>query len=388
MKPDVEPPKEDKNLARNIRLAFATLSGKVLNARPTSFAAVLALRDLLHDQIRGSDLTVTERQERLFTFDPEDPLPWDKLAMAVLDSRCLPLPESMMPASQAGLLELCKNLLDRTDDFHIRVHFVAGWDGDAKDSGEAALKAFCHQLWHTRVNDGEFYRAVVSGMHGTAVSYLTHKRIPLGHTPESAIRLIHRMAMIWCAHDVLATAARARRSMRKPLGWLLAGMGTRMRAGTVLAICRPVYKMLVVITGRYRTNEEIRGGKKEARPSRHDDVKTVKAEVELRLVDRSARSVSKRRERDGLSQVRRNSGRSVLDRAAQIKDLAGDREPSNQPALVQWIDAAADDCGLGHSPHPDGGHPRKQDRRHAQVSGRRGNDIPAAASLPQGGFAG
>lgn len=73
-----------------------------------------------------------------------------------------------------------------------------------------------------------------------------------------------------------------------------------MRAGTVLAICRPVYKMLAVNTGRYRTNKEARGGKKEARPSRHEDVKTIKAKVEPCLVDRPARLVTTRRERDGL----------------------------------------------------------------------------------------
>lgn len=296
MNSDAEPPKENKNLARNIRLAFPKLSREVANARPRSLEDALALRDWLRDKIWGNDLTADERQERLFTFNPKDPRPWDKLEMAVLDSRCLPLPESKLPTTQDELLELCTNLLDRTDDFHMLAHFVEGW-GDELPAG--ALKAFCDQLWHTKVNDYDFYRAVVLGMHGAAVAYLS-KQIPRGHTAESAIRLIYRMALIWCAHDVQTTAARARRSMTKPLGWLLAGTGKRIRAGTVLAICRPVYNMLVVNTGRYRTNEEIRGGKKEALHSRHEDVKTIKAKVEPLLINRSARSVSTRRERDGL----------------------------------------------------------------------------------------
>lgn len=296
MNSDPEPPKEDKNLARNIRVAFAKLSAEVAKARPRSLAAALALQDLLRDKIWGNDLTPDERQERLFTFNPKDSRPWDKLEMAVLDSRCLPLPESKLPNTQDELVELCTNLLDRTGDFHMLAHFVEGW-GDELPAG--ALKMFCDQLWHTKVNDYDFYRAVVMGMHGAAVAYLG-KQIPRGHTAESAIRLIYRMALIWCAHDVQATAARARRSMTKPLGWLLAGTGRRMRAGTVLAICRPVYKILTEHTGRYRTNEEIRGGKKEARPSRHEDVKTIKAKVEPSLADRPARVVSTRRERDGL----------------------------------------------------------------------------------------
>lgn len=220
MHSDAEPPKEDKNLARNIRLAFAKLSGEVRNARPKSLGAVLALRDSLRDQICGNDLAADQRQECLFTFNPRDPRPWDKLEMAVLDSRCLPLPESKLPTTHDELLELCTNLLDRTDDFHMLVHFVDGWGDELL--GGSALRAFCDQLWQTRVNDGDFFRAVVSGMHGTAVAHLC-KRIPRGHTAESAIRLIYRMALIWCAYDVQATAARARRSMTKPLGWLLAG---------------------------------------------------------------------------------------------------------------------------------------------------------------------
>jgi hypothetical protein len=300
MNPDVEPPKDDdeppkvdkKNLARNIFRNFKTLTKDVMQARPRSMADILALVERRRSRTWGENLTVEERQERLFAFEA-----WDNLKMAVLNSRCLPLPESKLPASQTELVELCKNLLDRTGDGDIFLHFVDGWRDDLL--AEPALKAFCGQLWKTRVSDDEFYRAVVSGMHGTAVSYLVRKGIPVDLTPEDAVRLIYRMALIWCAHDVQATAARARRSMTNPMEGLMAGDGKRMRVGTVLAVWRPVYRMLSGNSERYRTNKEIRGGKNEAKPTRHEEVKKIRDELMLRL-NGATLAGSTRRERDGL----------------------------------------------------------------------------------------
>lgn len=292
---NTKPNKKPRNFARNIPRNFKRLAKIVIEHRPSSTRGLLWVRGRLYAQIWGDNLNSEKRQAQLFAFEP-----WDKLKMAVMDSRDLPLPDQMVPNSAADLIELCSKLLDRSDDGYLRTHFVAGWAGVELGFEGAQLKAFCEQLWQTKANDPDFYRLVVKGDHGSATAYLTRRRIPVGLTAESAIRLIYRMELIWCAHDVQASAGRAARSMRGAFSWLHSSVeGERMRAGTPIAVWRPVYNMLTENPKRYRTNEEARGGKAEAKPTRHDDVKNIKAAVEPILQREMLKNIP-RKDRDHL----------------------------------------------------------------------------------------
>ncbi|MXO65957.1 hypothetical protein [Altericroceibacterium endophyticum] len=290
-----KPKNKPRNFARNVPRNLKRLAKTVIKYRPISRRGLLNVRDWLFAEIWGENLSSEKRQAQLFSFEP-----WDKLKMAVMDSRDLPLPDNIVPDSAAGLLELCKKLLDRSDDGYLRTHFVTGWAGVEHGFEDAELRAFCEQLWQTSANDPDFYRLVVRGDHGSATAYLTKHRIPVGLTAESAIRLIYRMELIWCAHDAQASAGRAARSMKGAFSWLHSNVeGERMCAGTPIAIWRPVYQMLTENTDRYRTNEEARGGKAEAKPTRHDDVKNIKAVVEPTLQREMLRDIS-RKDRDHL----------------------------------------------------------------------------------------
>ncbi|MFN3727369.1 MAG: hypothetical protein ACK4SZ_13830 [Allosphingosinicella sp.] len=239
------------------------------------------------------NLSPDERAARLYVFGS-----WDDLKMAVMDARRLPLPQQKLPKSEADLHILCQNLLDRTGAQTLRHRFVEGWSGD--DFPAAALKAFSEKLWSTARNDPEFFAAAVRGNHGSALAYLVEERVPMGLSAEQALCLIYKMALIWCAHDVQATVARARRSMVRPFGWLMQGSAERMKATTVFAVWRPVYQWLSIHFDRYRTNEETRKGKPEGKPTRHDDVKTIRAAV-APVLSRSELLRSKRSERDALA---------------------------------------------------------------------------------------
>lgn len=287
-----EPPKL-KNLARYLARNFTRIAKEFNAARPSTLAGLLRFRTYLFDKEWGRNLDRDERAARLYAFGP-----WDDLKMAVMDGRFLPLPEDMVPETEAELHTLCQNLLDRTGDQTLRNRFVQGWSGE--DLPEPALKAFTEKLWATKRNDSKFYVAVVRGDHGSALAYLVEERVPMGVSAEQALGFIYKMALIWGAHDVQATVGRARRVMTRPFGWLMQGSAERMKVSTVFAVWRPVHEWLNVNFGRYRTNEEARQGKPEGRPTRHDDVKTIRAAA-APLLDRSKLARSKRSERDALA---------------------------------------------------------------------------------------
>ena len=213
--------KKPKNLARYLARNFRRISKAFMAKRPTTLAGLLRLVIYLRDGIRGYDLSRDERAARLYAFGP-----WDDLKMFVLEGRFLPLPEEKLPKSEADLCALCENLLDRTGDRTLRNRFIEGWSG--KDPTEVASKEFTKALWRTKRTDPEFFAAVVRGYHGSALAYLIEEGVPMGLTAEEGIDLIYKMALIWCAHDVQATAALARLSMTQPFGWLMQGSADRM----------------------------------------------------------------------------------------------------------------------------------------------------------------
>src|SRR5690606_2697272 len=71
------------------------------------------------------------------------------------------------------------------------------------------------------------------------------------------------------------------RSTIGAFGWLHCNNADaqRMVAGTPIAVWRPVYEMLAGNVEQYPTNEEIRAGKPQAKPTRHWDVQNIKKDV-------------------------------------------------------------------------------------------------------------
>lgn len=265
----------DKNLARTLSWRFGWLTPQVAAAKPQSMEDVWALVGNLFDKIWGRDKTIEQHQAALFAFGP-----WDDLQPETLQSREMPLPREMVPQSYAELVDLCEKLLDRTGDSYLREQFLKRWPGkNDADYLNDAFKNFCGDLWKTSQTDPEFFSAVVRGMHGTALSYLVHKETSSDLTRAKAVGLVSRMALTWAAHDVQATVARARLSKTRPLAGLIWGLAKDMKADTVFAVSRPVYKILLRFLSNYRTNEEIRQGKPEGKLSKHDNVATIRSNL-------------------------------------------------------------------------------------------------------------
>lgn len=279
-----------KNLARNLTPNWAKIAREVMIALPKTLTDMLNVVRFLRNDILGENTSSQKRQKLLYSFGP-----WEKLKSAVLDARLEPLPQEFTPKSEAELHAFCLKLLDRTGDFPLRKHFVEGWCG--KLNALSALEEFSAKLWATRRNDPEFFDATVRGFHGTAARYIVRKRVPLGLTRDQAIDLIFRMALTWSAHDVQATTARALLVMTRPFGWLIFGSAKRMTAATVFSIWRRPYEILNLNFNWHRTNLEAQAGKPAGKPSRHDEVITIKAEVEP-FLDRSLLLDVKRSERD------------------------------------------------------------------------------------------
>lgn len=290
-----EPTKKSKNLAREIPRNFHRLSREVIERKPKDIDEIGEVVKALSDEIGGYDLSPQERQEKLFAFSP-----WEEMQRGVLDFRCMPLPNNLEPTSKQELLNLCWKLLDRTEGY-LAHRFIEGWSGVSVGRAEDEVSKFCDELWQTQKSDPEFFTAVVTGHHGTAIQYLRN-RLPLGLRAETAIDLVYRMALIWSAHDTQATAARAALSIRGDFGWLHSGKqgeGERMTASTPIAVWKPVVEMLTRNLENYLTNEERREGKPEATPTRHDDVNTIK-EVALARIDPSMLREFPRKDRDDL----------------------------------------------------------------------------------------
>lgn len=265
----------NKNLARTLSWRFRWLTSQVVAAKPQSVEDVWAVVGNLFAKIWGRDKTIEQHQAALFSFGP-----WDDLQPETLQWREMPLPSEMVPQSYAELVDLCENLLDRTGDSDLRKQFLKKWPGkNDPDHLDDVLENFCEDLWKTSQTDPEFFSAVVRGMHGTALSYLVQNRSSNDLTRTRVIGLVSRMALTWAAHDVQATVARARYSKTRPLAGLIWGLAKDMKADTVFALSRPVYKILVRYLYGYRTNEEARQGKPEGKLSKHDNVATIRSNL-------------------------------------------------------------------------------------------------------------
>ena len=130
---------------------------------------------------------------------------------------------------------------------------VRGWAGG--DTPITALDGFVSQLWRTQKEDAGFFAALVRGQHAIALEMIASRQLSPMLDDDLAIGLLARMALIWAAFDCQATAARARRSMTRPMGWLIIGAGARIRASTLISVFRPIGDALRKFVAGYRGGE-------------------------------------------------------------------------------------------------------------------------------------
>ncbi|WP_156026097.1 hypothetical protein [Sphingomonas phyllosphaerae] len=238
--------KADKNLARYLSVNVVRLAKEVLADFPRSAADLDRLISRLHAEARGDHLTQAEKRALLFGQASLDDLP-----LAVLDARYLPLTDERVPQSADELAALCRWLISRSGgDTALCDTLVRGWAGGA--TPHDAFGEFVDRMWATRQHHRDFFEAVVTGRHHKALTAITNGEVvSLGD--ERAIWLLTRMALIWAGFDCQATTARVRRSMTRPLGWLIRGEGQRIKAATLLAVLRPIGTLTGKLLAAYKT---------------------------------------------------------------------------------------------------------------------------------------
>lgn len=281
-----------KNLARNLPVNASELSKAVKQDPPQNRDEVRKLVKVLNDRTMGDDLTHAEHRQQLHSSRS-----WNDLKVVTLENRHLPLPDDQLPGSDKALYSFCLLLLSRDDDDDMRRNFLKVAAGNANPYH--FLKKFCGELWKINSVAPDFYRYTVSGRHEDAGRYLKANRRSTTVPQTDGIRLLSVMALLWSAHDVQTSTARAMKASTRPLGWLLMGAGKRVTAGTIFSIWRPIYQLLSFMFGEYRTAEESRNGKPEGKLSRKDIVKNVCRQI-LPWLNRSQLRKHKRSSRDKL----------------------------------------------------------------------------------------
>jgi hypothetical protein len=245
----------ENNLARFLSVNFVRLTREVFVTFPMfgfDFDQTIAR---LRNIIWGDDLN--DEQKRALLFGTKG---WDDLPMAVLAARYLLLPSDRIPESRENLIVLCRWLMSRDDDEALIDTCLRGWAG--RGTPPDALTEFIDRLWEARTEDPAFFAAVVRGQHGIALEMIAARRLSSALGDAAAILTLTRMALIWAAFDCQATAARARRSMTRPMGWLIIGDAARMKASTLVTVFRPIGKSLRKLVDGYRTSEQADGRKK------------------------------------------------------------------------------------------------------------------------------
>jgi len=263
---------KDKNASRSIRPNFERIIEIVGDkiAGPSDLPMIIKR---LFDEIWGSDKSEFENAKLLYKFGP-----WDRLKAATLDARLSPLPTCQIPDSEDGLLLFCEDLLDRTDSVSLSFLFQDGWPGS--NNRKKRIEEFCSRLWRTSTAHPDFYRAVVSGNHGTAINYISQNKCAPHFLPKEATKIVWQMALIFAAHDVQATAARARLSQKRPFGWLHRRDEKGMTAAGAIVVWRVYFRLLDGLLNRYRTLEEEQKGKPERKLGRHDAIFRIRKRIE------------------------------------------------------------------------------------------------------------
>ena len=238
----------EKNLARSLSVNFGRLTREVLVAFPRSGFDLYRTIARLRHGIWGDDLTTGQKRDALFGTKG-----WDDLPMAVLAARYLQMPADHLPNTRKDLADLCRWLMSRDGDETLIDTGVRGWAGG--NTPLMALDRFVDTLWRRQEQDTAFFAAVVRGQHAAALEMIAARRLSPALDDDLAISILARMALIWAAFDCQATAARARRYMTRPMGWLIIGAGARIRASTLVSVFRPIADALRKFVGGYRTGE-------------------------------------------------------------------------------------------------------------------------------------
>jgi hypothetical protein len=259
----------EKNLVRLLSVNFVRLAREVLVALAKTGFDLDQTVSQLRDSIWGNDLTAEQMRTLLF-----GPKGWDDLQMAVLTARYLELPADRLPGTRGDLTVLCRWLMSRDGNETLIDTCVRGWAD--RDTPLDALTGFVDELWAAQRTDPEFFAAVVRGQHALALEMIAERRMSPVLDDDGAIRILTRMALIWGAFDCQATAARARRTMTRPMGWLINGAAVRMRASTLVSVFRPIDHALRQFIDAYRTSED--GGGAQTKPkSRLSAVQDIRA---------------------------------------------------------------------------------------------------------------
>lgn len=298
----------EKNLARFLSVNFVRLTREVLAAFPRSGFDFDQTVTRLRDAIWGDNLTAEEKRALLFNKKA-----WDDLPMAVLAARYLTLPTDRIPGTREDLFALCRWLMSRGGDDTLIDTCVRGWAG--RETPPNALNRFIDELWDVQYEDPAFFAAVVRGQHQMALEMIVERRLSPALDDDLAISILTRMALIWAAFDCQTTTARARRSMTKPLGWLINGAAVRMRADTLVAVFRPVDAALRKFLDGYTVQEDATGTRAKPRSRL------------LAVMDIRARA------KDHASHFDATQGAFALD--AVLKEVAVRSTQSDDPFLEQ-----------------------------------------------------
>lgn len=242
--------KKDKNAGRGLSANMKAFLDLLPFGNIPSFDEVMAQVGRRATTLRGDDRTLDERQLDLFGPGFAG---WDEVGAAVLDDRELPIPDSLFPQSRDETLRLCAQLIDRGENGDLVNLVTESWDMD--------FERFVNRLWQVAADDRPFFDAVVSGRHRSAFFYMRDVRIPLALTPVTALALIVKMGLLWCAHDVQLTAARLRRAARRPLGKFLPETKL-LGVATVYRIGRRFFHPMKRYLDAYCTDEELAQGKR------------------------------------------------------------------------------------------------------------------------------
>jgi len=276
--------KKPKNIARTLKPNWDLIRTETFRTGPSMFVDVLSVVDRLYHRIMGSHRSELDRATRLYSFRP-----WDDLSVADLDARSRPLPENLIPTSIDELYDFYGNMLDRTGDFDIAPDFTFDLDD----------REWLRRLWNIGQDRPEFFKAVVAGYHGSAVKLLGVGKPLTGPARTHAEDAIRKAALLYAAHDVQTTAARARITLTRPAGKLVLRTTERWMSATTIAVWRPVYQLLDRVLTSYRTNDEARDGKRESRPGRTEIENAVK-ETAIGFTGRSDLLNYTRRRRDSI----------------------------------------------------------------------------------------
>ncbi len=239
----------NKNLIRFLGVNLVGITRDVVADVPRSGPEIERIVSRWHARLIGADLDDAGTARLLFGRDG-----WNRIPRAVLEARHLPLPADMVPTTRDDLHSVLMRLLSRDGDTALPDDmaraFISGWSEGRLATD--AVTTLVDELWLVRQSHDGFYRALVSGRHGTALELIASHGLPRTIKDHLAISLLVRMALVWSAFDCQAITALTRWSMKRPLGALIQGAGAKVGTATLVGLFRPAYLALEKIVAGYR----------------------------------------------------------------------------------------------------------------------------------------